>query len=187
MQLVKLNKDQIEKIYKSRMVYDFPKDELKPLEMIYKAVDAGFYEGLGLFDNGDIVAYTFIVEYENSYLIDYLAVYPEHRSSGIGSQMLKFIEEYLQSADRIIIEVENPDYAEDSKAKEFQQRRIEFYKKNGCVDTGVRVLCFRAYFMVLVTGKSKWQDGDDIWKYYEGFYKKFMLDEKVYKNIDRLS
>ena len=55
MKLSSLNKKQIETIYQERMKIDFPPSELKPLSMIYDAIERGIYECLGLMDGTDML------------------------------------------------------------------------------------------------------------------------------------
>ena len=43
LRLEKLNKAQVENVYNERMIIDFPKDELKPLDILYRAIDKGIY------------------------------------------------------------------------------------------------------------------------------------------------
>ena len=113
MKLQKLSPDQVRRIYNERMLVDFPDNERKPLTMILKALSQGSYECLGLFDDQRLVGYTFLVKGENDYLVDYLAVYPEQRNKGVGGELLHLLKEGLRDADNIVIEVEDPDNAEE--------------------------------------------------------------------------
>ena len=187
MKLQRLNEKQITKLYQEHMVVDFPKDELKPLSMILKSVQEGFYDCFGLFENEKIVGYTFMVKQENSYLIDYIAIFPEHRNKGVGANLLTLIDDYLGDADRIIGEVEDPAYTDDEEQKTLQTRRLEFYLRNNCYDTGLRVECFGVKFIILEAGKKKCRDKDEVWDLYSLFYKKFLSEEQFEKNIWRIS
>lgn len=187
MNLQQLNEKQISKLYEEHMVIDFPKDELKPLKMILKSVEEGFYECLGLFEKKKIVGYTFLVRLENSYLIDYIAIFPELRNKGIGAKLLSLIDEYLENADRIIGEVEDPTYTKDESQKQLQTRRLNFYLRNNCSDTGLRVECFGVNYIVLEAGNKLCQNQDEAWNLYEKFYKSFLPTDKFIKNIKRLN
>jgi len=186
MKLQRLDENQITKLYQEHMVVDFPKDELKPLNMILKSVQDGFYDCFGLFENEKIVGYTFMVKLENSYLIDYIAIFPEHRNKGIGANLLTLIDDYLGDADRIIVEVEDPDYTDDEEQKTLQTRRLGFYLRNNCYDTGLRVECFDVKFIILEAGKKRCRDKDEVWDLYSIFYKKFLTEERFEKNIWRI-
>ncbi len=186
MNLQRLDENQIITIYKDHMVIDFPKDELKPLKMILKSIEEGFYECLGLFDGNQMVGYTFMVKLDNSYLIDYIAIFPELRNNGIGANLLSLIDDYLETADRIIGEVEDPSYTENKSQKELQTRRLNFYLRNNCKDTNLRVECFGVHYIVLEAGTKYCKDENEAWKIYEGFYKSFLPEDKFNKNIKRL-
>jgi len=187
MKLQRLDENQITKLYQEHMVVDFPKDELKPLNMILKSVQDGFYDCFGLFENEKIVGYTFMVKLENSYLIDYIAIFPEHRNKGIGANLLTLIDDYLGDADRIIVEVEDPDYTDDEEQKTLQTRRLGFYLRNNCYDTGLRVECFGVKFIIFEADKKRCRDKDEVWDLYSLFYKKFLSEERFEKNIWRIS
>lgn len=187
MKLQRLDENQITKLYQEHMVVDFPKDELKPLNMILKSVQEGFYDCFGLFENEKIVGYTFMVKQENSYLIDYIAIFPEHRNKGVGANLLTLIDDYLGDADRIIGEVEDPAYTDDEEQKTLQTRRLGFYLRNNCYDTGLRVECFGVKFIILEAGNKKCRDKDEVWDLYSLFYKKFLSEERFEKNIWRIS
>ena len=186
MKLQRLDENQITKLYQEHMVVDFSKNELKPLNMILKSVQEGFYDCFGLFENEKIVGYTFMVKQENSYLIDYIAIFPEHRNKGVGTNLLTIIDDYLGDADRIIGEVEDPAYTDDDKQKTLQTRRLGFYLRNNCYDTGLRVECFGVKFIILEAGKKKCRDKDEVWDLYSKFYKKFFTEERFEKNIWRI-
>ena len=171
MKLQRLDEKQITKLYQEHMVVDFPKDELKPLGMILKSVQEGFYDCFGLFENEKIVGYTFMVKQENS---------------GVGANLLTLIDDYLGDANRIIGEVEDPAYTDDEKQKTLQNRRLEFYLRNNCYDTGLRVECFGVKFIILEAGNKKCRDKDEVWDLYSKFYKKFLTEERFEKNIWRI-
>lgn len=183
MRLEILSREQVEKIYSQRLVIDFPKDELKPLDIILNAMDKGKYIPLGLFDESGIIGYAFIIKRGTAYMLDYLAVYPEHRCSGVGSKMIELIIDYLEDAKGIFAEVEDPDYAQDAGSKDIQIRRMNFYFRNGCIDTGLKVKAFGVPFRIIKFGGGFVEDLDDLWELYRIFYRCVFSDEIVMKNI----
>ena len=185
MRLEHLGKDIAEKIYRERMVVDFPKDELKPLWAILKAIDHGKYECLGLFEGEAMIGYTFLVKLGKDYLVDYLAVYPDKRNSGAGGVMVKLLAEYLCDADDIIVEVENPEYAEDEAQKDVQSRRLAFYNRNSCSDTGLRARTFGVPFVILRMGEGRCHDLDTLWEMYRSFYRELLPKDMFEKNVKR--
>ena len=185
MKLETLSREQVEKLYAQRLVIDFPKDELKPLDSILNAFAKGKYIPLGLFDESGIIGYAFIIKRLATYMVDYLAVYPEHRCSGVGSKMIELIIDYLKDAEGIFAEVENPDYAPDAKSKDLQIRRLNFYFRNGCIDTGLKARCFGVPFRIIKFGGGSVENLDDLWELYRIFYCCVLSDKIVYKNIKR--
>ncbi|MCR5558283.1 MAG: GNAT family N-acetyltransferase [Butyrivibrio sp.] len=185
MWLEKLSKSQVESIYREKMVVDFPAAEIKPLEAILKAMDKGLYESFGLYDEAGIMGYTFLVKIDRDYLVDYLAVFDGRRNNGAGSQMIRLLAEYLKDADNIILEVENPDFADDQE-KELQTRRYNFYKRNGCSDTGLRVRCFGVPFRIIRMNRNFSKDHDSLWALYQSFYRMMLPKELFEKNLERM-
>ena len=180
MKLQKLSPDQVRRIYNERMLVDFPDNERKPLTMILKALSQGSYECLGLFDDQRLVGYTFLVKGENDYLVDYLAVYPEQRNKGVGGELLHLLKESFRDADNIVIEVEDPDNAEEEAEKETRIRRKSFYMRNGCQDTGLKVECFGVIYQILTLGNTSY---GDLLELYLSFYRKMLPKAMFEKNV----
>jgi hypothetical protein len=187
MELIQLTKDRVASVYEERMVHDFKKDELKPLKMILRALDEGIYECLGLSDGERLLGYTFLVKQGKRYLVDYLAVYPEERDKGRGSAILKLLRDHVTDAEMMIIEVEDPLYAESSEEKELQERRVSFYFRNGCSDTGLRVRCFGVPFIIIRLGEKGSLDCDTVWEVYQSFYRAVLPKKMFDANIERIS
>ena len=80
-----LSLDEVRDVYHLRMVHDFPRNELKSLGMIEKALKRGNYRCLGMRDGNAILAYAFFVTLESNYLLDYFAVDQSQRGNGLGS------------------------------------------------------------------------------------------------------
>ena len=187
MELIQLTKDRVTSVYEERMVHDFKKDELKPLKMILKAIDEGIYECLGLSDGERLLGYIFLVRQGKRYLVDYLAVYPKERNKGRGADILKLLRDHIHDAEMIIAEVEDPIYAESSEEKEIQERRVSFYFRNGCSDTGVRVRCFGVPFIIISIGGSSSLDRSAMWEAYQSFYRAVLPRRMFEANIESIS
>ena len=186
MKLKALQSSEITTIYQGRMVHDFIRDELKELPVILKAVQNGIYECLGLFDDDEIIGYAFLAKQGKDYLLDYFAIYPEYRNKGLGSAILGQLREYFEEAGLIIGEVEDPSYTKDHDLKTLQTRRIAFYKRNECTDTGLRVKCFGVPFIILELDKSRIRSEAELWEMYQSFYRAIYSEEIVKKNIEYL-
>lgn len=183
MRLERLYKSQVEEIYKTKMQEDFPADEIKPLKAILKGIDKGIYEPCGLFEDSELIGYAFFVKLGSDYLLDYLAVHSDMRNKGVGSTAVMLIADYLKEADNVVVEVEDPDYATDPAEKDLQTRRYNFYLRNGCTDTGLRVKCFGVPFRILRMGPQQKEDHDKLWKLYQEFYRVMLPKEMFEKNL----
>ena len=53
MTIEQLTKDQVADVYQTHLCLDFPPDERKPLDTLFKAMDAGKYECYALTENAD--------------------------------------------------------------------------------------------------------------------------------------
>ena len=176
-----LSIEQVADIYHEHMKYDFPPDEIKPLQIIVDAINEKRYLCYGIFSDDVIVGYMFIIKLpmREDYLIDYLAVYPEYRNSGVGSCALGLISRQLLHADSIILEVEDPEYAQNDSDRVLQTRRYHFYQRNGFADTGVRAKAFGVPFVLLEIGGAHAHSSEEVAKLYRDHYKS-MLPRALY-------
>lgn len=178
----KLNVKQVIGTYHCYLSNDFPRDERRPLYIMLWGMATGRYECLGAFYKEKMLGYAFFVKQNNDYLWDYLAINKKLRDKGIGTIFLKKIMEYYREADSVIGEVENPATSGDEDERIIRERRIDFYLRNGCFDTTVRVSTFGVNFIILqATGKP--QDVSAVKELYRTHYKLY-LSERIYrKNI----
>lgn len=66
------------------------------------------------------------------YLLDYLAIVKDKRSKHLGTHFLGQLKQLAKDDGKLLmLEVENPDYADEGAAKDYMLKRIGFYKKNG--------------------------------------------------------
>ena len=118
MKIVLLNVEQAQSIYRSQMVRDFPESELKPFASVQGMMTRGLYEPLAFYDEaGALMAYAWqaVLPQCRNVLLDYFAVLPQYRGSGVGKQSL-------------IIECEHPAEAPEPAVA---RRRIGFYLRAG--------------------------------------------------------
>ncbi len=185
MDFLLLSDEQTEFVYMNYMKTDFPPSELKPLAFIRKAVDNGIYSCFGFFDDDRIVGYLFLEKLKDSddYLIDYLAVISENRNNGFGSDMLKTFVQKYPDASSILVEVEDPDFADNNEDAELQTRRYNFYLRNGFCDTGLRAKCYGVPFRVIETGSNRHTKDETERLYrmqYKAIWPKKMYDTKLF-------
>ena len=110
-----LTAEELTSVYLNEMRRDFPAGELKPLSMILNSEAAGTAHTWGVYDDGMLVAYLLMVRpvgCEASQL-DYFAVLPAYRNSGLGESLLAALPNHENAAQAILIEAECPEKAED--------------------------------------------------------------------------
>lgn len=149
MTLRALSQEQIEAVYRERMLLDFPKEELKPLQMIIRLYRKEVYDAFGAFDGDELVAYALAFRRKDGHamLLDYLAVTPDKRGRGIGEEFLTLLAaHYGRTHDAMIIECEEPDTAPDSQQA---AARLRFYERAGARMTDLRATLFGVMFVIL--------------------------------------
>lgn len=140
----------LETIYYSNMQTDFPQAELKPLALLRELYTSGNTHAYGLYSGVELKAYAiFQTPRQGSiWLLDYLAVTADGRGKGVGSLLLKQLQDRLQ-AEAVMIEIERIDHASDGAQKEERIRRKHFYLKNGLCETGVFTWAEGVHYEVL--------------------------------------
>lgn len=133
----KLNLTQIKDLHTQCMKRDFPKNELRPYSMIKKLYKNNKYVVYGAFNDEVLLGYSCIMmsDSENCLLLDYFAVQPQLRGSGMGSEFFNLLIAMLKKEHSnkaiIIIECENPEVSVNLSEKNIRERRIRFYTRNG--------------------------------------------------------
>lgn len=146
--LAELTRFQLETLYLNDVYRDFPESEIKPWEVVSGLYDRGFYIPLGYFEGGVLKAYVLLIALKEKRitLLDYFAVLPEYRNSGIGSAILTELRNFCTPfADNILIESEHPHSAPD---RDIAGRRLGFYRRAGAVLTDTQVLLFGVHFLI---------------------------------------
>ena len=132
MKIVLLNVEQAQSIYRSQMVRDFPESELKPFASVQGMMMRGLYEPLAFYDEaGALMAYAWqaVLLQCRNVLLDYFAVLPQYRGSGVGTAVLKELAAYYAPRKQsLIIECEHPAEAPEPAVA---RRRIGFYLRAG--------------------------------------------------------
>ena len=144
-----LSDTQTRLLYDHQMRRDFPPSELKSLSAILKMKTEGKYDVLGAYLDGVLVAYAlcYCPREERVLLLDYLAVEPDMRCRGIGTQLLGILRSYYApQVDTILIECERPKNAPDENEA---RQRIRFYTQAGAELTNVRIWLFDVEYSIL--------------------------------------
>ena len=150
-----LTDKEIEKIYYENMTEDFPKSEIKSLELLLNCKKKDLYRCFGLYEGDKLLSYSYFANdaEKKVILLDYLAVVKDMRNSGYGSVMLSKIQEYFKShssVSNIIIEAESISSSKNEEEKEIRKRRISFYEKNGLKRQKFMANVFGTEFTILV-------------------------------------
>lgn len=142
---------ELEAMYHAHMERDFPPDELKPLELLVRLIGEGINSVYGCFEGEELIGYYVLARWSESrmVLLDYLAVIPERRGTGVGSYILSSVKKGLEPEAYLFIESENPAYADTPEERETRQRRLRFYHRAGAVEKGVEVLLFGVQYIGL--------------------------------------
>ena len=148
--LRRMNEAEIRLLYANALTRDFPPSELKSLSAILNMYHKGLYDVLGAYYHEQLVGYALLYcpSDDRLVLLDYLAIEPQYRKQGIGSEMLALLRShYASCADALMIECERPKAAPDEREA---RNRIRFYTQAGAVLTNVRIWLFGVEYSILV-------------------------------------
>lgn len=183
MQLKLLTYEQIKHIYDTSMVVDFPDNERKPFFIIEDHLNNGIYDCYGLFVDDEVRGYAFCLRIGEFYLIDYLAVYSDYRDQGLGSVLLGLLREALKDkAKAVLVEIENPYFAEDSDKDECI-RRENYYIRNGFKYSGASERLYHVEYKLLELDIGReLHTANQIFDIADIIYKS-ILPEDIYNNL----
>ena len=152
MELKLLNKEELASLYKTEMVFDFPKAELKPLSGMLRLMERGHYEPLLALENGEAVGYAimWLSGNERGALLEYLGVLRGKRNGGVGGRILALLgERYGQ----LFGEVEALD-SQDPAENDLRCRRVGFYLRNGFRVLDYECALFGVHFKCIYLGEE---------------------------------
>lgn len=160
MELRELSAETLTEVYYQYMKTDFPADELKPLERILYTIETGICCAYGIYEQNveqeKLRGYAiFIVPGGCRYgLLDYLAVRREYRGTGVGHVFFELVGDVLAARypalEGFFIESENIEFAADEGERKTREKRISFYRQNGCVMTTLGSRLFGVEYSILV-------------------------------------
>ena len=84
----------------------------------------------------------------------------------------------------IVGEVEDPDKADSDATRKLQQRRLDFYLRNGYLDTEITVCLMGVDYRILEIPCGKQHTIEEIRSIYESIYRS-MIPEKVFREVFR--
>lgn len=182
-QLIKqLNESEICKIYKEHLIYDFPVEEQKPLELILERVKKEEYLCYAMLEEEQIVAYAFFAKAKETtcILMDYLAVCRTVRSKGYGSKFLGLLTQELKKYDGILFEVESGRSAKGKEELQVCKKRMDFYQKNGLRFTKVSTELFGVDLVVMYLVLQKELEDSVLYQAMADIYQ-YLYDEETRK------
>ena len=150
--LRKIKFKEFKSLYRKHIVKDFPKNERPNLEgfskrMLQKNEETYIFE-----ENGIEKGYCIIDKLQEYVLVAFLAVFENQRGQGIGTKILKELENKYQTEKGILLEVEDPDFFENEEERIIKQRRINFYERaNFKMVNDLKVELFRVNFRIMVS------------------------------------
>ncbi|MBQ9268810.1 MAG: hypothetical protein IJ206_04735 [Oscillospiraceae bacterium] len=185
-----LSLQEMKQIHKTYMKRDFPANELRPFRSIQALHAQSRYRGLGIFDGRDeLLGYGFFASLRREdgvhYLFDYLAIVPERRDTGIGTEFLLRLPREMPDAASILGEVENPNLESDPAEQTVKQRRLQFYLRSGVQDTGVLSRLFGVDYRVMEFPVRGRHSPEEIQELYRDFYRSF-LPKAVFDRMVRV-
>ncbi len=125
----------IYKLYRSA----FPRSERKPFSIIRKMYRKGVTDIWCCEADGSFAGIAITINGPEHILLDYLAVSPNHRGSGVGSATLLALQK--KYTDRsLFLEIES--VWEDVPDREQRLRRKAFYLRNGLIPMNVMIWLF---------------------------------------------
>ncbi len=159
MRLILCNPQEITDIYNNHIKSDFPPAEVKPLSRILMLYEKSLYFVYAMYEENELLAYAFFsCAHDSEYvLLDYLAVTKNNRGAGIGTTALNLLKkEICKEYNGILLESENPDYAENDEDKAIRNRRISFYLKCGFETTKMTSRLFGVEYKIMVCSKASY-------------------------------
>lgn len=144
----------LQRLHREHMCRDFPRNELKPLEMLESLTAQGINSVWAVERAGELVAYYVLARLPgcSAVLLDYFAVEPRLRSRGVGAAVLRNLAARLGPEECLLIESELPAAGTTEEERHTRERRLDFYRRCGAVDTGVRTRLFGVDYVLLCLG-----------------------------------
>lgn len=170
--LRKIKFKEFKDLYRKHIVKDFPSSERPNLEGFRKRMLKYNEETYIYEEEGVERGYCIIDQIQEYVLVAFLAVYEGNRGKGIGTKILKELEEKYSNKKGILLEVEDPDFAKNENQKNIQERRIKFYERaNFQVVENLKVELFMVNFKIMIYNfKNEQININEIEKVMKQFY-----------------
>ncbi len=171
--------EDIVKLYNTNMQCDFPKEEIKTLELLQNLYDKGISKVYGVYEKAILKAYAIFEKPKNDnvILLDYLAVHKMDRGTGLGGRFVKEFKNIFYDVDGIVAEIEDISKASSEEQEFIRTRRKQFYLKNEFYETGVLTQAdggvdYEILYMPVGQKLKKFQIQKAMERMYSTFFKK---------------
>lgn len=149
------HKKQIKDIY----VNSFPKDERFPFWILKNCSKEKNVLFNVILDNNKVIGMEYIINYENTAYLMYLAIDENQRGKGYGS---KILEDLIKKYETIILSIERPNEDLDDN----REMRKKFYLRNGFFETNKFIQDNSIEYEILCTNKDYDITKEDLEKRY---------------------
>lgn len=189
-----LDIEEIKEIYNEHIVTDFPASEVKPLKQMLEKRENDQYFVYGMYENredscgrkyDELAGYAYFINCRNQdvYLLDYLAIVKDKRSKHLGSGFLQQLKKLAKDDGKLLVlEVENPDYADEGPARDYMLKRIGFYRKNGMNLSDTSCYFLENEYRIFYAG-DEIEDKSQLDKIMDIVYRDFFGDAFVDANV----
>ena len=132
-ELVNIDINEFEKTIYSFYLEVFPKDERKPIELIRSSYNKGYTRIIKIVSNEILVGFMTLNSIKkNGYaVLDYLAILPQYRNMGFGSNAIKLLIKNESENAGIFVEIEKVGLGKDESENKLRKRRQKFYEELG--------------------------------------------------------
>lgn len=157
----------------------FPKEEKKPFSLIMQKQKEGLVEILCIEDNDTFLGLAITILYKDYVLLDYFAIEPSQRGSGVGSQVIQLLRErYVEKNIFLEIESTTPIFKNVSQEELItRKRRKAFYLRNGLKPMDYYVDLFGVEMIIMIFDKPV------TFEMYRELYEKTFSSEFI-KNVN---
>ena len=130
----------------------FPEDERPPAEYFFASFDKETNHLFGFYDGDEFIGFASVILYKDICYIFFLAVSPEKRNQGYGSEIVQILKELYKDYSLLLcyeeVSKKYPDY-------NIRKIREQFYIKNGFKKNPLKTNEFGVVFQTAVLGNRR--------------------------------
>ena len=167
---------QLRQVYRTFVRADFPPSERRSLASIESLRRTGRYDTWGVFAGEKLLAYAFLWRTAEGHcaLLDYLAVCPDGRGRGLGTQALELLKEQYGPSCALLGEAEAPEPGLPPEEDRLRRRRIAFYQRAGFRLLDYQSDIFEVRYAMLAWPGALPLSGAELQKAHRGLYQSHM-------------